>query len=69
MYRVLGDFYPTGATPQLIAKTVLVPGAPQTPAKLTGDYGPKKTTDLKDGAAVPMGFCESDGRDHHDRAA
>ena len=28
MYRVLGDFYPDGATPQLIAKTVLVPGTP-----------------------------------------
>ena len=26
MYRVLGDFYPDGATPQLIAKTVFVPG-------------------------------------------
>src|SRR5437868_8637910 len=28
MYRILGDFYPDGATPQLIAKTVLVPGQP-----------------------------------------
>jgi hypothetical protein len=26
MYRVAGDFYPTGGTPQLIAKTVIVPG-------------------------------------------
>lgn len=26
MYRVLGDFYPKGGTPQLIAKTVIVPG-------------------------------------------
>ena len=28
MYRVLGDFYPSGATPQLIAKTMYVPGVP-----------------------------------------
>lgn len=28
MYRVAGDFYPSGGTPQLIAKTVIVPGAP-----------------------------------------
>ncbi len=28
MYRIAGDFYPAGATPQLIARTVIVPGAP-----------------------------------------
>ena len=28
MYRILGDFYPDAATPQLIAKTLLVPGTP-----------------------------------------
>ena len=27
MYRVAGDFYPTGGTPQLVAKTVIVPAA------------------------------------------
>jgi hypothetical protein len=26
MYRIVGDFYPTGGTPQLIARTVIVPG-------------------------------------------
>jgi hypothetical protein len=26
MYRVAGDFYPTGGTPQVVAKTVIVPG-------------------------------------------
>src|SRR5438445_8571192 len=31
MYRVLGDFYPDGATPQLVAKTIIVPGAPTVP--------------------------------------
>jgi hypothetical protein len=28
MYRVVGDFYPAGGTPQLIARTVIVPGVP-----------------------------------------
>ena len=28
MYRVAGDFYPSGGTPQLVAKTLIVPGAP-----------------------------------------
>lgn len=27
MYRVVGDFYPSGGTPQLIARTLIVPGA------------------------------------------
>jgi hypothetical protein len=27
MYRVLSDFYPAGATPQLITNTVMIPGA------------------------------------------
>jgi hypothetical protein len=30
MYRVAGDFYPAGGTPQLVARTVIVPGAPGT---------------------------------------
>jgi hypothetical protein len=48
MFRVLGDFYPDGATPQLIAKTVLVPGggAPE-PAKLSRDYSTKDAENLK----------------------
>jgi len=43
MYRVLGDFYPDGATPQLIAKTIFVPGGSgpiKTPV-LPRDYSPK----------------------------
>ena len=47
MYRVLGDFYPDGATPQLIAKTVLVPGEPPAPAKLERDYSTKKTENMQ----------------------
>jgi len=38
MYRVLGDFYPDGATPQLNAKTVIVPGPPPATVSLTRDY-------------------------------
>ena len=46
MYRVLGDFYPDGATPQLIAKTVIVPGpAPKAPVR-PRDYGPKDAENL-----------------------
>jgi len=46
MYRVLGDFYPDGATPQLITKTVIVPGAGPKPASLTRDYAPKDTENM-----------------------
>src|SRR5258707_950154 len=41
MYRVLGDFYPDGATPQLIAKTVLVPGKAPAHITLDRDYSAK----------------------------
>jgi hypothetical protein len=43
MYRILGDFYPDGATPQLVAKTVFVSGAvvdDKVPV-LPRDYSPK----------------------------
>ncbi len=45
MYRILSDFYPSGATPQLIERTVLVPAAPGrelplTAAVLAPDPGP-----------------------------
>jgi len=46
MYRVLGDFYPDGATPQLIAKTVIVPGPAPKPAMLTRDYSPKDAENM-----------------------
>jgi len=46
MYRILGDFYPDGATPQLIAKTHYVPGPAPKPIALTRDYGPKETENL-----------------------
>jgi hypothetical protein len=48
-YRVLSDFYPQGATPQLISDTLFVRGADfkLQPAKLTPDVSPKKTDNLE----------------------
>jgi hypothetical protein len=46
MYRLLADFYPEGATPQLIAKTVIVPGEPQPAPVLSRDYEAKQTENL-----------------------
>jgi hypothetical protein len=46
MYRILTDFYPEGATPQLIAKTVIVPGPAQVAASLRRDYETKATENL-----------------------
>ena len=37
MYRVLGDFYPEAATPQLLAQTLMVPGTPPAHPVLTRD--------------------------------
>ena len=49
MYRVLSDFYPAGGTPQLVASTLMVPGAgfKLEPAKLTPDLKPQKTENLE----------------------
>jgi hypothetical protein len=47
MYRVLGDFYPDGATPQLIAKTMFVSGGTSKVPELSRDYSPKKTENLE----------------------
>jgi heavy metal-binding protein len=47
MYRVLGDFYPDGATPQLIAKTVFVPGGTVAVPTLPRDYSPKNTENMQ----------------------
>jgi hypothetical protein len=46
MYRLLADFYPDGATPQLVAKTLIVPGAAPPVAALTRDYSPKDAENL-----------------------
>jgi Heavy metal binding domain len=47
MYRILGDFFPEAATPQLIAQTVIVPGEPPAPVKLKKDYSIKNGENLK----------------------
>ena len=47
MYRVLGDFYPDGSTPQLITKTVFVPGTPPAPITLTKDYSTKQDVNMQ----------------------
>jgi len=47
MYRVLADFFPDGGPPQLIAKTVIVPGGGALePAKLLSDLSPKQAENL-----------------------
>jgi hypothetical protein len=48
MYRVLSDFYPTGGTPQLIVKTVVLPGVPLKPgADLPPDLSPKDAANMR----------------------
>ena len=46
MYRVLGDFYPAGATPQLNARTIFVPGDAPAPVQLARDYSPKSGANM-----------------------
>ena len=48
LYRVLSDFYPKGGTPQLIASTMMIPGAgfKLESAKLTPDLKPQKSENL-----------------------
>jgi len=47
MYRILGDFFPEGATPQLNAKTVVVPGGTMQTPHLTKDYSTKQMENMK----------------------
>jgi hypothetical protein len=46
MYRVLADFYPDAATPQLIAKTIITSGAPPAPPKFDLDETQQDTQNL-----------------------
>ena len=41
MYRVLGDFYPAGAAPQLITDTIFVAGGDTSEPALSRDYSTK----------------------------
>jgi heavy metal-binding protein len=48
MYRILSDFYPNGGTPQLIAKSILVPGGPITPGtQLKPDLSAKNAENMR----------------------
>ena len=48
MFRVLADYYPVGATPQLTSGTVFVPGgAPPARVPLARDYEPKSGKNLR----------------------
>ena len=47
MYRVLGDFYPEGATPQLISKTIFVTGTESPKVPVRRDYSTKDAFNLK----------------------
>jgi hypothetical protein len=46
MYRVLADYYPSGGTPQLTAKTIFVPGGALRMARLVSDLSPKHTDNM-----------------------
>lgn len=47
MYRVAGDFYPEGATPQLVTQTIFAIGKEQPAPRLTRDYSPKDAENTK----------------------
>ena len=47
LYRILGDFFPEAATPQLIAKTVIVGGIANPVTPLQKDYSGKQSENLK----------------------
>jgi hypothetical protein len=48
MFRVLADFYPSGATPQLVTDTIIVPGgsSPE-PVQLGRDYSTQSGANLR----------------------
>jgi hypothetical protein len=57
MYRVLGDFYPEAASPQLVSETIFVAGTEPPAAPLTRDDSPKQAENLRielsTGSAAP----------------
>ena len=46
LYRVLLDFLPNAATPQLLSRTIFAGGPPSVPRVLSKDYEPKQATNL-----------------------
>lgn len=47
LYRLLGDFFPDGATPQLSAQTIIVNGGSQSTPSLGRDYSPKDAGNMR----------------------
>jgi hypothetical protein len=47
MYRLLADYYPTGGTPQLTAKTIFVAGGQLQPAQPQPDLATKHTENME----------------------
>jgi hypothetical protein len=47
VFRVAADFYPDGATPQLLTKTVIIPGTPPVPPDLPRDYSAKTAENMQ----------------------
>jgi hypothetical protein len=48
MYRVLADFYPAGATPQLVTDTIILPGeSSAVPVSLARDYSTQSAANLR----------------------
>jgi hypothetical protein len=47
MFRVLGDYYPEGATPQLTSETVFLPGSSPAPVQLQRDYSSKQSENMQ----------------------
>lgn len=46
LYRVLGDYYPTGGIPQLTERTIIVPGGHLETPKLAPDLGPQHAANM-----------------------
>jgi hypothetical protein len=46
LYRVLGDYYPTGGMPQLTERTIIVPGGHLETTRLSPDLAPKHTANM-----------------------
>jgi hypothetical protein len=47
LYRILGDYYPSGGTPQLTERTIILPGGRLAAPKLAPDLAPKETANLR----------------------
>jgi|SRR5579871_278659 len=47
IYRVLADFYPSQGTPQLVSKTIIVPGGKLEAAHPEPDFAPKQAANLQ----------------------